>query len=269
MLTRLPVFTALVLVLALFPLHSPAAPGETPAAPLSLEGAFNLRDLGGYAAQDGRIVKRGMVFRADALNRLTDADLAALAPLGLKTIVDFRTEAEKKAAPHRVPAGVSRVLEVPVNPGNMSGLRDITPEEAAQIMPRLNRKLVNEHTKEYALFFSHLAEYGESPLLFNCSAGKDRTGLAAALFLSALGVDKETVFRDYLESARHITRKYADEIAARPWLAPLFTVKREYLEAAFEEIDARHGGMDNYLVKELGVDVELLRRRYLEDRAQP
>jgi Protein tyrosine/serine phosphatase len=111
-------------------------------------------------------------------------------------------------------------------------------------------------------FFQTLANPANAPLLFNCSAGKDRTGIAAALVLSTLGVDRETVFTDYLLSEVHLKEKYKSQIEEDPASEPFFTVQRNFLEAAFDEIDTRYGGMESYLRKQLKVDTELLRELY-------
>jgi protein-tyrosine phosphatase len=93
-----------------------------------------------------------------------------------------------------------------------------------------------------------------------CDAGKDRAGFAAAMFLSALGIDKETIIQDYLLSGIYVEEKYASYVN----LAPVFTVYREYIEAAFDTIDKEYGGIDSYLSNELGVDLELMRGIYVE-----
>jgi protein-tyrosine phosphatase len=103
-----------------------------------------------------------------------------------------------------------------------------------------------------------------TPLLFHCSAGKDRTGFASALFLASLGVDKETIIQDYLLSKKQVEEKYAGFVAENPVLEPLMTVKREYIEAALDLIDKEYGGMENYLTHYLQVDTLKMRKIYTE-----
>ena len=110
----------------------------------------------------------------------------------------------------------------------------------------------------YKEFFSILSEKENAPLLFHCSAGKDRTGIAAALLLSALGVDRETVTEDYMLSAEHITKKYEFITREHPELKPLTTVRKEYLETAFRVIDEEFGGIERYLIDNLEVDLDKL-----------
>lgn len=116
----------------------------------------------------------------------------------------------------------------------------------------------------YKEFFSILSEKENAPLLFHCSAGKDRTGIAAALLLSALGVDRETVTEDYMLSAEHITKKYEFITREHPELKPLTTVRKEYLETAFRGIDEEFGGIERYLIDNLEVDLDKLRELYTE-----
>jgi protein-tyrosine phosphatase len=124
--------------------------------------------------------------------------------------------------------------------------------------------LVNDFQSEYKAFFQLLMDEKNTPLLFHCSAGKDRTGFGAALFLASLGVDKETIIQDYLLSKKYIEEKYSGFVAKNPVLEPLMTVKREYIEAALDLIDKEYGGMGNYLSHYLEVDTLKMRKIYTE-----
>ena len=101
------------------------------------------------------------------------------------------------------------------------------------------------------------------PLLFHCSAGKDRTGTAAALILYALGVDEAIIMEDYLASNHYLGDKYAKELEQNPGLKPVLTVKREFLQAAIDRIKQDHGSVENFLVKVLHVDIPKFKARYL------
>jgi protein-tyrosine phosphatase len=133
------------------------------------------------------------------------------------------------------------------------------------MMEELYRVLVDEARPAYRQLFRLLTEIRNSPLLLHCSAGKDRTGLAAALILFALGTDRGTIYEDYCLSGACLKDKYAADFAATPHLEPLMTVHRSYLDAAFERIDGNYGGPENYLRRELGADIEGLREMYTED----
>ncbi len=227
-----------------------------------LQGGFNVRDLGGYPAAGGKRVRQGAVYRSGALNSLTDADLRVMEKLGVKTIVDFRSAQEREHAPHRLPDTVKAVHELSISAGDIASLTDFTLENGAELMRRINRKLVDAARAQYAEFFRLLSSTGNMPLLFNCSAGKDRTGLGAALLLCALGVEREIIYEDYLLSAKFVRGQYNALARKHPNLAAALTVERPYLEAAFDEMDSRFGGPEAYLERQLGVDAGLLRSLY-------
>ncbi|MDR2608493.1 MAG: tyrosine-protein phosphatase [Treponema sp.] len=121
------------------------------------------------------------------------------------------------------------------------------------------KDLVTGFLAEYKLFFQTLKNEANFPLIFHCSAGKDRTGFAAALLLSLLGVDREIIINDYLLSAENVREKYAPYVelikqrtGGRGDIEPLVTVKREYIEAAFARIDDEWGGIENYFTNKMG-----------------
>lgn len=231
---------------------------------VQLEGTVNFRDLGGYATANGKIVKSGLVYRSGDLDLLTDVDLRLLADMGLKTVIDFRSNEEVQAAPDRLPGTVKNAYHLAVDPGNIFELSEVNHETGPGLMQKLNVLLVNDAKAQYAEFFRVLAESASAPLVFHCSAGKDRTGYAAALFLAALGVDRETIYADYMVSAPYAEAKYSGLLRKYPELLPAITVRREYLVAAFDEIDRSYGGVEIYLTRELKVDLNLLQSLYTE-----
>ncbi|MDL2228634.1 tyrosine-protein phosphatase [Treponema sp. OttesenSCG-928-L16] len=230
-----------------------------------VEGAYNIRDLGAYEAAGGRRVKWGMVYRAGDLYSLTDRDTGLLARRGIKTIVDFRTEEERELAPDRAIDSVEKTIYLPIDAGNMIVYESLTEEsQTEELMRSLYRIFPEQETEQYRIFMSILSDPANAPLLFHCSAGKDRTGFAAAILLAALGVDRETIYADYLLSAEYLEGKYRRITRKAPQLAPLMTVKREYLEAAFETMERMGGSIDAYLTDRLGADIGLLRSLYTE-----
>ncbi|MDR3335109.1 MAG: tyrosine-protein phosphatase [Treponema sp.] len=237
--------------------------GSEPGHLIPLEGLYNVRDLGGYPAAGGRQVKEGVLYRAGDLHTPTPGDLAVLEGLRLNTIVDFRGTDEKKQEPDVRIQGVVHIHEVPIETGNIVDLlladRSISGE--AQ-MEGMYRRLAHEARPQYREFFKILANPTGTPLLFHCSAGKDRTGLGAALILSALGVDRDLVYADYLLSRVYLQDKYNSWLAKAPYLEPLMSVRQEYLEVAFTVIDQEYGGVDQYLRQDLGADPALLRELY-------
>jgi protein-tyrosine phosphatase len=133
-----------------------------------------------------------------------------------------------------------------------------------EIMIGMYHSLIRDLMPAYSLFFTILADTAKTPLLFHCAAGKDRTGVAAALFLSALGVERSTVYADYVLSASLLEERFSPLVKAHPEFRDMVTVKREYLEASFGVIDDEWGGVESYLAEKLGVNSAALREFYTE-----
>ncbi|MDR3138614.1 MAG: tyrosine-protein phosphatase [Treponema sp.] len=239
--------------------------GTAPERLLPLKGLYNVRDLGGYAGAEGKQVRWGLLYRGGDLHGIPEGDRAVLAGRNLKTIVDFRGEKEKEKAPDDALPTVTCTRELAIEAGNILDLtragQGITGEA---LMEELYRHLVSIAREQYREFFELLAEPQNTPLLFHCSAGKDRTGLAAALILTALGVSRETVYADYMLSEEYLEGKYTEWIAASPHLAMMVSVRRSYLAAAFQTIDTLYGGTDRYLREEIKAKPERLRELYLK-----
>lgn len=253
---------------ALFRVKSPA--GETVLAErhLPMSGGYNFRDLGGYKTTDGKRVRWGRVFRTDDLNKLTPGDLDYLASIPITSIVDFRTAAEIKAAPDLAASSVRHQFTYSITPGNLANADDIhsfTREQTDEFMTEMNRLFVTDEKiiAHYRSFFALLQDESRLPLMFHCSAGKDRTGMGAALFLASLGVDEKTIFEDYLLSNHYLAGKYKSLIEKNPRLESLYRVKPEFLRAGFEQMKKDHGSVENYLVKVLGVDLGKMRKLHL------
>ena len=237
---------------------------------LPMSGGFNFRDLGGIRTSEGKQVRWGRLFRADGLSRLHPEDLAYLSSVPITTIVDFRTEHEAKRSPDKLPDSVQKYMSMPVIPGRLSP----GPEREAlfargvddTFMEDVGRAFVEDETiiATYKEFFQLLLEEPSLPLLFHCSAGKDRTGYAAALILFSLGVDKETIMQDYMASAGYLAGKYDDLLIQFPERAVLFTVKPNYLQASFEAMEKKSGSINIYLTEVLGIDQERMREIYLQ-----
>lgn len=235
---------------------------------LPMKGGYNFRDLGGFRTQDGKYVKWGKVFRSDELHNLTDADLIYLKNIPLISIVDFRSETEIASAPDKNPASVLRNYALSINPGNLTSVDEIAnlPEDKLKnIMLDINRMLVTDSVcvDQYRTFFSLLQDEKDTPLMFHCTAGKDRTGMGAALFLYSLGVDEEDILQDYLSSNIYLKEKYADFTTLYPQFKSLMGVSPEYLKAGLDEIKTQYGSIDSYLTKTLNVDLNKMRELYL------
>lgn len=251
---------------------------------LHLPGIANLRDVGGYRTDDGRWVKMGLLYRSDQLNRASGEDLAGLERLGLRLVVDLRTASEREREPDRLPRGARPlILDVAADSeGSLGGdmrkaSQAIAAGKGAELLIAANRDFVtlNSAQRSYTALLGTLAPPGDVPMLYHCTAGKDRTGWATAVILTLLGVPRATVMADYLASNDYLRRKNEATISAlsrsdSPFdpalMMPVLTVRPAFLEAAFDEVDRRYGSFDAYLRLALGVtatDIQALRDRYL------
>lgn len=236
---------------------------------LPMTGGFNFRDLGGIKNINGKYTKWGKIFRSDDLQNLTDADLQYLSSIPIISIVDFRSESEMQAAPDKLPGGIMKYYPYSINPGNLSGaanaLSDLSSMNIDSVMMQINVMMVTEEEgiQRFRDFFALLQDEKNVPLMFHCSAGKDRTGMASALVLSALNVEESRIIEDYMLSNQYITEKYAQYIAQYPELKSLFQVKPEFIGAGLQRIKADHGSVENFLKNVLNVDIEKLRSMYL------
>lgn len=235
---------------------------------LPMEGGYNFRDLGGIRTIDGKYTKWGKIFRSDDLHKLTDSDLDYLSSIPLVSIVDFRSAQEAETAPNKVPSSVKRGYSYSINPGNLMAAIDFKNLDVSKVdtlMMDMNRLFVTDSLiiEQYRKFFELVQNENDTPLMFHCSAGKDRTGMAAALFLFSLGVDEDTILEDYLKSNIYLADKYSKYIAERPNLKPLFEVKLEFLKTGLDQIRKDHKTIENYLTEILKVDLEKMKDIYL------
>lgn len=235
---------------------------------LPLEGGHNYRDMGGYRTSDGLYVRWGKVFRTDDMHNLTTGDLDYLTALNLHTVVDFRSEKEASEDPDKLPTSVTNHRLLPISPGNMTDVTQAELEDAeknAQYMADINRifSTNEEIVAQYRELFRLLQDESNLPLSFHCTAGKDRTGMGAALFLASLGVDEQAIMKDYLLSNNYLAEKYGQYMEKYPALVPLFTVESGYLQAGFDQIRTDHGTIGNYLKNILHVDIDRMREIYL------
>ncbi|MDI3408767.1 tyrosine-protein phosphatase [Streptomyces cavernicola] len=246
---------------------------------VELEGAVNVRDLGGIRTAHGGQLRAGQVFRADSLGKLTDADVRKVGDLDLRTVVDYRVpfEVERDGA-DRLPKGV----EVTARPVNDNGLYAKTMEaigskdpvkqqemlgdgKAEQMMEDIYSSFVTsaETRAQFAATLRDLAQSGKAPLLFHCTSGKDRTGWTSYVLLRAVGVSEETAEKDYLKSNEYraeADRKTREGLKAGGYmenpdlLIPLQEVREDYLDAALDQVEREHGSFGRYLTEGLGLD---------------
>jgi len=196
-----------------------------------------------------------------------------LAALGIGHSLDFRGAAEYTATPYSIP-GVQR-LALTIEPSVIARMQALvvqgivpTTEETVALMQETYRDFVNHNAATFGRFLKHLLEQ-PTPQVFHCTAGKDRTGFAAALLLSALGVDRATIEHDYLLTNQLYKRDNRLEGSGHPHVMKvLWQVQPEFLHAAFEAVDTQHGGMQDYLHGAIGLspqELAALQRLMLED----
>lgn len=235
---------------------------------LPMAGGYNFRDLGGYKTQEGRFTKWGKLFRADELSNLTPSDIVYLNSIPITTVIDFRAVAEAKRNQDNLPPSVKFTYPLTISPGNLSNEKiqaDLCKNDISTQMEIMNKSLVMdpECIKAYRKFFYILQNGLSAPSVFHCTAGKDRTGMAAALVLYALGVDQKTIMQDYILSKDYIYDKYASFVAKYPRAKNLFTVKPSYLKAGLEQIKEEYGSIESFLTDVLCVNIDKLKQMYL------
>ena len=248
---------------------------------LPMDGAFNTRELGGYKTTDGKSVKWGMLFRSDKLSDLSENDELYLQSLGIKRIVDFRSEGEKTEDPDIIPEGIN-YIETPINvDGAMRSkieavLKGETNKEVKSFLVDANKEFVTNYTSVYEDFLRGLIDE-DGPTLFHCTAGKDRAGFAAAITLIALGVSKEDVIEDYMKT-NIFTKDKIDEMidkiklmslyqADAEILRPLIGVERIYIETAFKTAEEKYGSLENFIREGLNIsdeEIQILRNKFVE-----
>ena len=264
---------------------------------LHLTTAANFRDAGGYRTADGKWVRMGLAYRSNGLEHLTDGELSVIDKLGIKLVCDLRTAEEIRRGPDRVGPSVADVsADVLADDADLihammasGGQTGNAGQQNAAVHQTANasRPAAGEGSREefeqriyrdfvrlasarraYQLLFERLADPAALPTVFHCTAGKDRTGWAAAVFLTILGVPRPTILQDYeltneylrgdaLESVRQsLSRSMRDRIAAHP----------ASLNAAFDEVAKDYGSFDNYLHQGLGLSdtaLATIRRNFL------
>lgn len=246
---------------------------ETHQRRVAIEGSNNFRDIGGYITTDGRTVRWGIVYRSGAMNHLTPEGFRQLEDLGIVVNFDFRATQERQSEPVNWPQGMvmeSHAVDYDIDMRPFMALfsrGDVTAEQTRQVMATFYKGVPFQFAPQYSAMLHAIID-GEKALVFNCSAGKDRTGVATAILLRLLGVPDSVIMEDYLLSNVHyVPHQPQPGEAVNPTtaffmkLAPdvqqaLMGVDATYLEAAFAAIDAREGGWERYVREDLNMSAE-------------
>ena len=248
-----------------------------PGSLIPMASVANLRDLGGWPTTGGGRVRFGLLYRSTELSRLSGDDEAALARLGVRTVFDLRTGAERSASPDRVPPGATHLVadvladstdaapaalaEVLTDPA--AAQRLLGDGRAAELFARAYREIVSlpSALAAYRLLVTEIAREPRRPALFHCTTGKDRTGWAAASVLLLLGVSEEDVLRDYeytnrdlLPALAPLMERFRSAGGDPELLRPVLDFDRAYLQAALDEMRTRFGSVEGYFADGLGVD---------------
>jgi protein-tyrosine phosphatase len=229
---------------------------------LHLVTAANFRDAGGYRTSDGRWVRMGLVYRSNGIEHLSDAELKQIENLHIKLVCDLRTDEERLRAPDRVPGGATDIsadvlagdadlIHSMIAGGSAATGVPASPLSKEDLEERIYRDFVRlpSARKAYSMLFERLADPTQLPTVFHCTAGKDRTGWAQAIFLTLLGVPRSTVVEDYVLTNQYLQGAALDSVhqSVRAASVPKITADPAALDAAFKEVAESYGSFGRYL----------------------
>ncbi len=234
---------------------------------IKLDGTVNFRDLGGYETIDGRQTRWGMMFRSDSLARLSRKDLSEISRIGIKLVCDFRAPAEVGKAPDRLPERGVDYLHLPVVSSDfdtVTAMEKLKQKDTswltATFMIDGYRKNIDIYGRTWGIVLEKLARAESRPLLFHCTAGKDRTGICAALILATLGVPDEAIIEDHALSNRYFAEtvvsinEYIRSLGIDPdIIAPYLTAPREAIVFVLNHIREQFGNAAEYFRQKGGV----------------
>jgi protein-tyrosine phosphatase len=245
----------------------------------------NFRDLGGLPAAGGKIIRPGVLFRSGHLAHSTARDIRKLSSLGIQKIVDFRSEEETAREPDQLPSKPEinvhhfRIQENGLPPFGEEIRRRIENRtlnelDPSQLMIEMYRKLGKEYSSAYKNFFEVVKKSNGAPILWHCSAGKDRAGLASALIQKVLGVSDKIIESDYLLSTGRIAPRRRQLLLvtllrgrkAGRFLRRINEVDSNWLSAAFQAVEDQWGDFESYTTQALNLnqrDIHQLREQYL------
>jgi protein-tyrosine phosphatase len=249
---------------------------------IHLKGTSNTRDIGGYQTDDLRTLRSGQIIRSENLSRLTASDFQKLEEIGVKTVIDLRTDKEHDQSP-TVWQGDNppRFYHFPIGDSHndwfnaqrkMMKSNKFTEKQASKHMVEGYRMIAEVGPPSYQKLMDLVLDQSNWPILIHCNAGKDRAGIATTLILEALGADRETIMEEFLltnevgrteEKAKILAKESKKSSngrgsrrspSASAWF-PIVGVQAEMLEAFYVSVDEEYGSMDAFLT-ELGVDQE-------------
>lgn len=247
---------------------------------IDIKGGYNIRDIGGYKTLDGGTIRWGKIFRAGLLTHIKDENDPLMISMNLKSICDFRSNEEQSNSPDCwYQLDQLRRYSLPISDGRQDKFPWLK-DELLEIgeghhLYKANQSYVLQHSDKYRRFFELLLNVDNYPILFHCTAGKDRTGFATILLLSALGVDWNTIVEDYLLTNIYLAEfgeKISEMIAQKSTvpkekIVTIFQANEIYLKGALVAIREQYGSIDQYMIEALGVgneEISLLRHILIE-----
>jgi protein-tyrosine phosphatase len=236
-----------------------------------LDGTANFRDIGGYPAHKNNQIKWGKIFRSGHLASLTENDHQILKKIGIQSICDFRSKEEIARQPNRLPDKTTiKNLHLPIVNKSMEPTEAVARIMKGDLGWFTQDFMVNSYLEKieafhdvWCLFFKYLCQRSFRPLLFHCTAGKDRTGVCAALILLILGVSEKVVIHDHalsnIYNAEQIQQieKMLRKVGVDPdKLTDYLTAPKTAMVAVIEHINKKYGTAKNYLLQKANVQVD-------------
>lgn len=244
---------------------------------VKMEGAYNFRDTGGYKTAKGKEVVLGKVFRSDAIDKLTDKDLKTFKDKKIATVVDFRGVEEAKKGQDRLPENTNYLL-CPAGSNNLPTAQDMVKflKDKNFLFDMYGEGGLPYFGERYRpLFVQLLTLKPEEALLFHCTGGRDRTGMASALFLKILGVPQEVIENDYVASNYYLAKnptmknmysglsKMAGMTEAE--IKEQMELRPELIRNFFSVINKKYGSVENFFQVEMGIgprEIAVLKQKY-------
>ncbi len=240
-----------------------------------MEGSVNFRDLGGYRNCDRQMIKWGTLFRADSLHRLSEIDLEIMASLKINTVIDFRTDREAKQSPDALPPDQQvNYVHLPIKSGEfdfISAMKLLADRDSqwptGDFMVKNYESYLTDFPKVWKRVFLLLADTCNYPLVFHCTAGKDRTGVCAALIMLLLKIPEEEIIQDHQLSNEYIASivdsiKKSLEDQGYPYekLEPFFSAPLNAINRFLDILKEEYGTVDSFLIKKVELDPGILQK---------
>jgi protein-tyrosine phosphatase len=211
---------------------------------VAIGGTYNFRDVGGYETDDGGMIRWGRLFRSDALHNLRPSATTALRTLGLRTVIDLRSDQERRARPDNLPEGGPEYFACPI-------LDQHTIADSPARLEDVYDHIISARGTTVVEAVRILACPGAVPAVVHCAAGKDRTGVVIGLLLSSLGVHHEIVASDFAATSLFLTDEFASVLTADSQAgvdAPLLRAPAELMCQLLARVEADYGGALGYLL---------------------